>query len=121
MLDETHYRVFKALSEHPEMTQRQLADALGISLGKANYCLREFVRRGFVKVNNFKNSNNKRAYMYVLTAYGIEEKVKVTYRFFQIKSAEYEVLRQEVEKLTLEGALNAPPSVGVSASNDGGQ
>jgi EPS-associated MarR family transcriptional regulator len=73
-----------------------------VSLGRANYCLQALVKRGLVKANNFKNSNNKKAYMYLLTSKGIAEKARATARFLDRKVAEYEALRREIENLQRE-------------------
>jgi len=93
------YRLFKLISEQPEINQRELAAELGLSLGKTNYCLKAFIARGLVKVDNFRRSDNKRAYAYLLTPKGIEEKARVTVLFFRCVEAEYEMLKQEVESL----------------------
>jgi len=78
---------------------RDLARELGISLGKANYCLQSLMEKGLVKANNFKNSNNKKAYIYYLTRKGIAEKARATTRFLNRKMAEYEALQREIETL----------------------
>jgi EPS-associated MarR family transcriptional regulator len=98
--DEIRYRLLKYLEDHPTATQRQVANALGVSIGKANYCLRALVEKGWVKVRNFKNSNNKAAYLYVLTPRGIEEKINVTAAFLRRKRNEYDLLAEEIERLT---------------------
>jgi len=95
----TDYRLFKIISENPEISQRELAVKLGLSLGKTNYCLKAFIARGLVKVNNFRRSDNKMAYRYLLTPKGIEEKARVTIRFFRSIEAEYEKLKEELEKI----------------------
>ena len=84
------------------MTQRELAEELGISLGKVNFCLQALVEKGILKVKNFRNSNNKRAYTYLLTPSGMEEKARLTVAFLRRKTAEYEQLRAEIEVLKLE-------------------
>jgi len=81
------------------MSQRDLARALSISLGKANYCLQALIEKGLVKANNFRRSNNKVAYAYLLTPRGIEEKAKVTAQFLMRKIAEYEALEKEIQQL----------------------
>lgn len=73
-----------------------------MSLGRANYCLQALVEKGLVKANNFKNSNNKKAYMYFLTSKGIAEKARATARFLERKMSEYEALQREIEKLQQE-------------------
>jgi EPS-associated MarR family transcriptional regulator len=102
MTEDTHYRVFKILETNPRISQRELAGELGVSLGKANYCMRALIDKGLVKASNFKNSDNKRAYFYVLTAKGIEAKAKISVRFLARKMAEFETLRAEIEDLKAE-------------------
>jgi EPS-associated MarR family transcriptional regulator len=97
---EVSYRLLKYLADHPDVTQRQLASEVGISLGKANYCLRALMEKGLLKVRNFGNSRRKTAYVYVLTPKGIEEKVNITYAFLRRKISEYDLLSKEIEKLT---------------------
>jgi EPS-associated MarR family transcriptional regulator len=99
---ETHLKVLRHLEGNPEITQRELAEELGVSLGKVNYCLKALVGRGWVKVNNFKNSNNKAAYAYLLTPTGIERKAQITLRFLKRKISEYEHLKTEIEQLQRE-------------------
>ena len=79
------YRLFKIISEKPEISQRELASALGLSLGKTNYCLKAFIARGLVKVNNFRRSDNQKCYSYLLMAKGIEEKTKITRFFYRVE------------------------------------
>ena len=88
------------------MTQRELAEALGVSLGKANYCLKALINRGLVKAENFKNSANKRAYLYLLTPKGMEAKARISVRFLQRKMEEYETLKLEIEQLKTELKIN---------------
>jgi EPS-associated MarR family transcriptional regulator len=104
LTDETRYRILKLLESEPHASQRRIADELGISLGRVNFCLQALIERGLVKVNNFRNSANKRAYLYLLTPRGIEEKATVTARFLKHKLAEYESLKREVEQLQREAA-----------------
>lgn len=92
-------RILRAVETHPHVTQRELARMLGISLGKANYCLKALVTKGLVKARNFKNSRNKLAYMYYLTPRGLEEKLQVTYEFLKLRIAEVELLQAEIEAL----------------------
>jgi EPS-associated MarR family transcriptional regulator len=99
---ETHLKVLRHLEQTPEITQRELAKELGISLGKTNYCLKALIGRGFIKARNFKTSANKRAYLYVLTPRGIEAKARISVRFLQRKMEEYEALRIEIEQLKTE-------------------
>ena len=99
---ETHLKLLRHLEENPDVTQRELARELGISLGKANYCLKALINKGLIKAKNFKNSANKRAYLYILTPQGIEAKALISVRFLQRKMEEYEALRQEIEQLKSE-------------------
>ena len=91
--------MLRALEANPELSQRQLAAELGVSLGGVNYALKALVERGFVKAGNFRNSGNKVAYLYVLTPQGVSEKASLTTAFLSRKLEEYEVLRQEIESL----------------------
>ena len=100
--DEYRYKILKRLETEPEISQRELAKELGISLGKANYCLKALIDKGLVKANNFRNSQNKKGYIYLLTPRGVEEKSQITLQFLKSKMAEYETLRCEVEKLQRE-------------------
>ena len=97
--DELRLRVLRVLESNPELSQRQLAAELGVSLGGVNYALKALVERGFVKVGNFRNSGNKVAYLYVLTPQGVAEKASLATVFLGRKLEEYEVLRQEIEAL----------------------
>lgn len=102
MDDAIRYRLLKLLDEQPHWTQRELAKAMGLSLGKVNFCLRALVEVGAVKATNFKNSSSKSGYLYLLTPRGVEEKVKVTKRFLASKLVEYETVRREIEELRAE-------------------
>lgn len=97
--DELRLRVLRALETNPELSQRQLAADLGVSLGGVNYALKALVERGFVKADNFRKSGNKIAYLYVLTPKGVAEKTSLATAFLGRKIEEYEVLRQEIESL----------------------
>jgi EPS-associated MarR family transcriptional regulator len=100
--EEIHYKLLRLLQANPAMSQREVAQELGVSLGKVNYCLRALVRRGWVKASNFKNSQKKAAYMYLLTPRGLEEKATLTVRFLSVKLREYEALRVEIEQMRQE-------------------
>jgi len=102
LTDEYRYRILKLLESDPHASQRRIADELGISLGRVNYCLQALIEKGLIKVNNFRNSANKRAYLYLVTPRGIEEKAIVTARFLKRKLDEYEALKLEVEDLQRE-------------------
>ncbi len=100
--DNTSYGLLKTLEDNPSLSQRDLAKRLGVSLGKVNYCLNALVDKGCLKVNNFRNSDNKLAYAYLLTPRGVEEKARITVRFLKYKIQEYERLRAEIEELKRE-------------------
>ena len=102
MDQEIHLKVLRHLERNPDVTQRELAEHLGVSLGKANYCLKALIEKGFVKARNFKNSNRKSAYLYVLTPQGIEEKARISVAFLRRKMREYEQLKQEIAQLEKE-------------------
>ena len=96
---ELRLRVLRALEANPELSQRQLAADLGVSLGGVNYALKALIERGFVKADNFRKSDKKVAYLYVLTPRGVAEKASLATAFLGRKLEEYEVLRQEIEAL----------------------
>ena len=100
--EDTYFRVMKILEEHPEITQRELAKKLGLSLGGINYCLTALVEKGYVKARNFSENSSKLRYAYLLTPSGIREKTALTFRFLQRKMQEYEDLKREIEGLQLE-------------------
>jgi EPS-associated MarR family transcriptional regulator len=102
MTEELSYRLLKLLEQNPDLSQRELSRQLGVSLGKVNYCLNSLVERGWVKVQNFRNSRNKLGYAYLLTPGGIEEKARVTLRFLQRKLAEHESIQREIAELRRE-------------------
>ena len=104
MTEDTHYQVLKILEQNPQISQRELAKELGVSLGKVNYCLKALVDKGLVKAGNFKNSSNKWAYFYVLTPRGMEAKARISVQFLQRKLEEYEALRAEIEELKIDMA-----------------
>ena len=110
MSEETHYKVLKHVEANPQITQRELASELGVSVGKANYCLKALIDKGWIKANNFKNSNNKLAYVYKLTPSGIDEKARITVRFLKRKMQEYEDLRKEIA--VLQDEVNNNGSIG---------
>ncbi|HIG37000.1 MAG TPA: MarR family EPS-associated transcriptional regulator [Oceanospirillaceae bacterium] len=99
MPTETHYKILKHIESNPQISQRELAQALGVSVGKVNYCIRALVNKGMVKAGNFQRSTNKWGYMYLLTPRGIEEKTRLTKYFLQRKLTEYEQILQEIEQL----------------------
>jgi len=102
---ELEYRALKILEQRPEMTQRQLSDALGVSLGKTNYVLRSLIDLGWVKLDNFQKSDNKWGYAYLLTPMGVAEKAAITIRFLKRKKQEYDNLQIEIAQLQKEVKL----------------
>jgi len=116
-LDQTndiHLKVLRSIEENPEITQRELAHKLGVSLGKINYCMRALIDRGWVKASNFKNSNNKGAYAYLLTPRGIEQKAKITVSFLKQRIREYEQIKLEIQELEREVRNSGGPSSKIS-------
>ncbi len=90
------------MQENPDLTQRELAEKLGMSLGGLNFCLNSLIEKGLVKMQNFSNSKNKFKYVYLLTPMGIAEKVALTTRFLSRKMEEYEALKLEIDALKVE-------------------
>ena len=109
MTDEAHFRVLRLLAERPDASQRQLAAALGISLGKVNYCIQALLQQGWVKANNFANNRNKGAYRYLLTPSGIDAKARLTARFLKRKLDEYQALEREIAQLRAEAIDHPAP------------
>lgn len=106
MKEETHYHVLKLIEKNPSITQRELASELGVSIGKANYCMKALIDKGWIKASNFKNSNKKLAYFYILTPSGIEQKARITVNFLKRKMNDYEALKNEIEILKNEVNTN---------------
>ena len=111
LTDEYRYRILKILENNPDASQRDIARELGVSLGRVNFCLKALVEKGLVKVNNFKNNPSKRAYLYYLTAKGMEEKARVTVRFLKSKLAEHEDIKAQIEELRREASGLKRPTV----------
>ena len=101
-MEEAHYRLLRLLDASPRLTQRELARELGVSLGKVNCCVNALIEKGWVKARNFRNSNNKLAYAYLLTPRGIEQKAAITVHFLRRKVTEYESLKKEIARLRRE-------------------
>lgn len=100
--DTTSYSLLKTLEDNPGLSQRDMAKLLGISLGKVNFCINALIEKGCLKVKNFRNSDNKLAYAYLLTPHGVEEKARITVQFLKYKMQEYERLRAEIDDLKRE-------------------
>ena len=96
--DQDHFNVLRKIQNKPESTQRELAEDLGFSSGKINYCLNALKSKGLVKISNFKKNPNKVGYIYILTPKGIAEKTKLTINFMKMKMKEYEELKKEIDK-----------------------
>ena len=93
-----HFNILRKIQNKPKSTQRELAKELGFSLGKLNYCLQALKSKGLVKIDNFRKSDNKINYIYILTPKGLSEKTKLTINFMKVKMKEYDELREEIEK-----------------------
>ena len=100
--EESSYKLLKQLEANPAISQRELAREMGMSLGKVNYCLRALIEKGLIKASNFRNSDNKLSYLYVLTPHGIESKAGITAKFLKRKIMEYEAIHKEILKLRQE-------------------
>lgn len=100
--EEISFRVMCILQENPDLTQRELAEKLGVSVGGLNCCLKALMEKGMVKMKNFATSKNKFGYVYVLTPTGMAEKAAITHRFLQRKMDEYAALKAEIEALKRE-------------------
>jgi EPS-associated MarR family transcriptional regulator len=96
---DVHFRVLHLLEEEPDLTQRELAEKLGISLGGVNYCLKSLIDVGHIKAGNFKKNPDKSAYLYLLTPKGIAEKAQLTASFVKRKMAEYQALKKEIDAI----------------------
>ena len=106
MIDqELEYRALKLLEQQPNLTQRQLSEALGVSLGKTHYVLRSLIDVGWVKLDNFRRSDNTWGYAYLLTPMGVAEKAAITVRFLKRKKKEYDDLQTEIAQLQREVQL----------------
>jgi EPS-associated MarR family transcriptional regulator len=107
LTEEAHYKILRLLETNPGASQREIARELDVSLGKVNYCLKALVEKGHVKAQNFKNSQNKAAYLYLLTPSGVKAKATITANYLQRKLADYEAIRAEIEELQAEVAAES--------------
>jgi len=96
--NQDHFNVMREIQKHPKTSQRDLAQNLGFSLGKLNYCLKALQQKGLIKMKNFEKNPNKLNYIYVLTPKGISEKAKLTINFMKRKMKEYDELKKEMEQ-----------------------
>ena len=117
--DEYRYKILKRLEANPEISQRELAGELGISLGRVNYCVQALIEKGLVKAKNFRNSKNKKGYAYLLTPKGIEDKAKITVEFLKIKLAEHEALTKEIKSLREEAGASSGAATSGSTHKKG--
>lgn len=104
---DTRFRVLRLIEENPHASQREIASALGLSLGGVNYCLKALIGKGLLKIENFRKSGNKIGYLYLLTPEGIAEKAHLTESFLRRKIAEYESLRKEIESVRSDALKHA--------------
>ena len=102
-----HLELLRLLEQHPEYSQRQLAAALGVSLGKTHYLLKALLSKGWVKAKNFQRSDNKLRYLYVLTPQGVRQRMQLTRSFLARKEREYEMLNSQITLLRQELAAQA--------------
>ncbi len=110
--DELRYKLLKKIADNPEISQRELASLMGVSLGKTNYCLKALIEAGWVKAGNFARSHHKLNYVYVLTPKGVAEQAAVTLRFLKHKQVQYEQLELEIKELKREARTFATENKG---------
>lgn len=115
---EIRYRLLKILSRNPRFTQREMAREMGISLGKVNFCLAELAKKGFIKINRFKDSENKLQYLYVLTPSGIEAKAGLTISFLRRKMSEYNEIKKQIRELAREANIEEPTGLSQDEARD---
>ena len=96
--NQDHFEILRKIEKNPESSQRELADELGFSLGKLNYCLKALKEKGLIKIKNFQKNPNKISYVYILTPKGISEKTSLTLNFMKRKMIEYDELKKEIEE-----------------------
>ena len=108
--EDTNFRVLRMLQANPDLTQREIAQQLGISTSGLNYCLKALIDKGLVKVDNFSQSKNKFGYIYMLTPQGLAEKAQLTSRFLKRKLAEYDALQAEIAAMQAELPVLSPPA-----------
>ena len=105
---EIRYRLLKVLNQNPNLTQREMAREMGISLGKVNYCLAELAKKGLIRINRFKDSENKLQYLYHLTPSGLEAKALLTVSFLKRKISEYNEIKKQIRELAREANVAEP-------------
>ena len=97
--NQDHFEILRKIKKKPQSSQRELAQELGFSLGKLNYCLKALKEKGLIKLNNFKKNNNKLGYAYILTPTGIAQKMELTINYMKRKMQEYDELKKEYKEL----------------------
>ena len=97
-MNDDNLNILRRIYKNPKQSQRKMANKLGFSLGKLNYCIKQLREKGLIKINNFRKSDNKFKYMYILTPKGVDEKTKITINFMKQKMKEYEELKRELKK-----------------------
>ena len=98
--EDTFFRIMQILENQPDITQREIAQKLGLSTSGINYCLQALIGKGLVKMENFSQSKNKFGYIYMITPKGVSEKIRITALFLKRKMAEYTAIREEIEQIT---------------------
>ena len=119
--DEMKYRLLKLLEQDPNLSQRAIAQEMGISLGKVNYCLHALIDKGIIKARNFYRNKKKTAYAYYLTPKGLDVKARVTVEFLQMKLQEHEKLKIEIEEIRQEAAKLKDNNISLSEQLSKGQ
>ena len=102
MTNETHFKILRLLENNPQMTQRELSNKLGVSLGKVNFCLKALKEKGYLKWQNFASNPDKSTYLYLLTPAGLVEKTKLTSYFLKVKQSEFDALKSEIDSLMMD-------------------
>lgn len=119
--EDLRFKVLRMLENRPESSQRDIADALGVSLGGVNYCLKALIAKGHVKMNNFRESNNKLRYAYVLTPSGIAERALLTGRFLQRKMKEHAAIMAEIDALLQDSLPSGSQARGSAGEGEPGK
>ena len=101
-LQEAHFKVLRAIEANPTLSQRELSRQLGMSLGKANYCVQALLKDELIRSRHYKNDSNKIAYKYIVTPRGMEEKLRLAMAFLKEKQKEFDLLRSEIKQLKQE-------------------
>lgn len=117
-MEEAHFKLLRLIESRPDASQRELAEAMGVSLGKVNYCVNALIEKGWIKTRNFRNSRNKLAYAYLLTPRGVEQKATIALHFLKRKVEEYESLKREIADLRREVAGNDGADAGPGNRKD---